>query len=91
MAGQATGRVCATRASMRRSDAENAWRGGLGADAMRPAPAKPLCVELRGWGSRIGSAHGECDDGLLGTGRCTCSDGYVGISGFFGDGISNRM
>ena len=69
---------------MRRSDAENAWRGGLGADAMRRVPAKPLCVELRGWGSRIGSAHGECDDGMLGTGRCTCSDGYVGISGVFG-------
>lgn len=32
----------------------------------------------------ICSGHGACEDGLEGTGRCRCQEGYVGLS-MYGD------
>ena len=65
--------------------------GRFGSACNETCPGETAVCRVRGWGSRIGSAHGECDDGMLGTGRCKCSDGFVGLSSVSWKGISNRM
>ena len=60
--------------------------GRFGSACNETCPGETAVCRVRGWGSRIGSAHGECDDGMLGTGRCKCSDGFVGLSSVFLEG-----